>query len=198
MQVIGLTGPTGAGKSSVGTVFSEYGIPSIDCDAVAREVTRPGTACLSRLAEAFGPAILRADGALDRRRLATIVFSDPGQLERLNTLIFPFILEAIRERLRALEAEGHARVLLDAPTLFESGADALCSRIVAVTAEPEVRLARICRRDGITPEEARHRMASQHTEAFFRTHSDFVIENNGPADDLSRQVRRFLEEFPAG
>lgn len=197
MLVVGLTGQTGAGKSTVGAMFTERGIPSIDCDRVAREVVEPGTACLTSLAEAFGAGILREDGSLDRRALGRIVFSDAAALERLNGLIFPAILTALRQRLDLLEEQGERCVLLDAPTLFESGADGLCGKIVSVTAGEDVRQARICARDGISAEDARRRMESQHTEEWFRAHSDFVVENNGGLDGLRAQVDEILPRLCA-
>lgn len=192
MRIVGLTGQTGAGKSTVGQLFAERGIPSIDCDRLAREVVEPGTPCLAALAAEFGAGILREDGSLDRRALGRIVFSDAARLARLDELIFPAIRECLQTRLAAMEAAGERCVLLDAPTLFESGVDALCGTVLSVTAGVELRLERICARDGIPPEDARRRMASQHTEEWFRAHSDFVLTNSGEPGALAAQVDALL------
>ena len=194
MLTVGLTGQTGAGKSTVGKVFQSRGIPSVDCDRVAREVVEPGTECLDAIALAFGQGILLPDGSLNRGALGEIVFSDPQALNRLNGLIFPAITSRIQEILAELKAEGTMAVLLDAPTLFESGADALCGKIVAVTAPEPVRLARIMARDGLAEEAALHRMKSQHSETFFRQHADYLIENSG---DIALLTARAEEVYHA-
>lgn len=191
--VFGLTGQTGAGKSTVCDFLREKGFPVIDCDRLARDVTFPGGECLAALSDAFGREILTPEGALNRRALGGIVFSDRAQLLRLNGLIFPFIIREIENRLQGLEGA----VVLDAPTLFESGTDKLCSRILAVTAKEEVRLGRIMARDGLSEEEAMARIRSQHDEAFFREHADFLIENNGSIEALSdtlARLDRYLRE----
>lgn len=188
--IVGLTGQTGAGKSTVGAVFGQAGFSVIDCDRVAREVTDPGSDCLRELVRLFGKQILRPDLSLDRKALAKIVFSDPGELKRLNQAIFPFITERIRHHIAACEQAGAEVVLLDAPTLFESGADRLCGKIVSVTACDSLRLQRIRERDGLTEEEARRRMDSQLPESFFISHSDFVVRNNGTREELAEQARR--------
>lgn len=194
--VIGLTGQTGAGKSTVSDFLREQGFAVIDCDRVAREVAAPGSECLFALVRAFGEGIRSSDGSLNRRALGDLVFSDKEQLHRLDGLIFPYILTALRQKIAALERQGHSLVILDAPTLFESGADRMCRRILAVTATPESRLARIIRRDALTREQALARMESQLDEAYFRSHADFIIDNSGSRQALAPQlqeVKRYLE-----
>lgn len=195
MRIVGLTGQTGAGKSTVGRLFTERGVPSVDCDLVSREVVEPGTECLSALAATFGKGILRADGSLDRHALGRVVFSDKNELERLNQLMFPAIRKRLKQKLDVLNAQGIQCVLLDAPTLFESGVDALCHQIISVTAGEELRLERICERDGLSADEARNRMESQHTEEWFRAHSDIVLENNGDLEELTAQVEAALSRL---
>lgn len=194
--VIGLTGQTGAGKSTVSDFLREQGFAVIDCDRVAREVAAPGSECLFALVRAFGEGIRSPDGSLNRRALGDLVFSDKEQLHRLDGLIFPYILTALRQKIAALERQGHSLVILDAPTLFESGADRMCRRILAVTATPEIRLARIIRRDALTREQALARMESQLDEAYFHSHADFIIDNSGGRQALAPQlqeVKRYLE-----
>ena len=195
MLVVGLTGQTGAGKSTAGRLFAERGVPSIDCDRVARAVTEQGSPCLDALVAEFGQDILFPCGGLDRKKLGSIVFADPQKLARLDAVIFPFILARIRELLGALETRGEPLVLLDAPTLFESGADSLCGVIVSVVAPAEIRRERIRERDGLSREEADRRMESQHDEAFFRERSDFVLENGGPPEALVPQVDEALRRL---
>lgn len=190
MTVIGLTGQTGAGKSTVCNYFRNCGWAVIDCDKVSREVTERGERCLTELAEAFSSTILGEDGSLDRRALGRIVFSDRAKLEQLNNIIFPHIIRRIEEKLDSLREKGETAVILDAPTLFESGADRQCDAVMAVIATPEVRLGRIMERDGLTREDAAHRMASQHSEDFFRQHADFLIENNSSLEALAARLRR--------
>ena len=190
MLIVGLTGQTGAGKSTVCGYLRAQGYAVIDCDRVSREVTEPGEPCLAELAAEFSAAILRADGSLDRRALGRIVFSDRKRLDRLNEIIFPHIIRRIDERLDALRQAGESAAILDAPTLFESGADRKCALILAVLADREVRLGRIMARDGLTREEALRRMDSQLDEAFFRSHADCILENNGSEESLLAGLRR--------
>lgn len=175
--VIGLTGPTGAGKSTVARCLEGRGIPVLDCDEIARAVTRKGSPVLEKLAEAFGGDILLADGTLDRKRLGSRAFSDPEKTKLLNNLTHPAITQKIKEALTQLQETGVPAVVLDAPTLFEAGADAFCDFIVCVTAEEETRLHRIMQRDAISTQAARLRMAAQKPADYYIRKSDFTVTN---------------------
>lgn len=192
---VGLTGQTGAGKSAVSALLRRVGFEVIDCDEVSRAVAKKGGPALRALVRAFSPDILTKEGELDRRALGRIVFFDPTALALLNQTIFPYIVRRIEEMRAGLKEKGETLVILDAPTLFESGADALCDYIVGVCADESLRKARIIARDDLTENEALSRMASQHTEAFFREHCHSIIENNGSEQALSEAVRCCVKHF---
>lgn len=192
-MIVGLTGPTGAGKSLVASMLREWqGVEIIDCDELSRRVASKGNRCLVDLAVEFSPLIIDKNGNLNRRKLANIVFSDKEKLKRLDSIIFPYILEEARLDILKAQQEGAKLIVLDAPTLFESGADALCDKIVVVTASDTTRLQRIMRRDKITPDEAARRMGSQHTDDFFAEHSDYIVSNSGDTVELRLAVLELL------
>ena len=139
-RVLGLTGPTGAGKSAAAAVFAQEGCTVIDCDRVARDVTRTDGVCLQALADAFGAEILLPDGTLNRRRLAAIAFASRENELKLNAITHPPIMNRVQTEIGAAQTEA---VVLDAPLLFESGADALCGQTVAVLARQPIRCSRI-------------------------------------------------------
>ena len=194
MIKLGLTGPTGAGKSTVARLLEQNGIPLVDADAIARTVTEKGSPVLSALADTFGKDILFPDGSLDRRALAAVAFSSKENTEKLNAVTHPAILARIRRALA--DATGDA-VVLDAPLLFETGLDALCDHTAAIVADEAVRLARITVRDGISEEEAKKRMAVQPDTAFYAARADILLYNNGDrspamlAADLLAQIGRW-------
>lgn len=194
MIKLGLTGPTGAGKSTVARLLEQNGIPLVDADAIARTVTEKGSPVLSALADTFGKDILFPDGSLDRRALAAVAFSSKENTEKLNAVTHPAILARIRRALA--DATGDA-VVLDAPLLFETGLDALCDHTVAIVADEAVRLARITTRDGISEEAAKKRMAVQPDTAFYAARADILLYNNGDrspamlAADLLAQIGRW-------
>ena len=187
-RVIGLTGQSGAGKTTVSRVFSQNGFAVIDADIISREVTQKGQPCLTELSEAFGSDIINSDGTLNRKRLGSIVFSDREKLRQLNGIIYPYIIYRIISRIDELSEEGRELILLDAPTLFEANADDLCDLIISVTADESIRMSRIISRDNITPEAAKKRFESQYSEHFFVNHSDFVIINNKTPDVLAAKA----------
>jgi len=187
-RVIGLTGQSGAGKTTVSRVFSQNGFAVIDADIISREVTEKGQPCLTELSEAFGSDIINPDGTLNRKRLGSIVFSDREKLRQLNGIIYPYIIYRIISRIDELSEEGKELILLDAPTLFEANADDLCDLIISVTADESIRMSRIIARDSITPEAAKKRFESQYSEHFFVNHSDFVIINNKTPDVLAAKA----------
>ena len=197
-RIIGLTGQTGAGKSTVSQALREAGFAVIDCDRLAHWVTDSDPACISALAAAFSPKILTADGRLDRKALGAIVFSDPVALQTLNDTIFPFIRSRMMQEISRLAADGADRIILDAPTLFESGTDSLCERIVAVTADEDVRRKRIMKRDGISADAAQKRIDSQLSEKYFRAHADEILENNGSDGELAAAISRLISALQEG
>ena len=187
---IGLTGPTGSGKSVVAAIWAERGAAIIDADAIAREVTKPGHPCLEALAEAFSPDILRTDGSLDRRALAALAFADPDATKKLTGITHPFILELCRAR--AAQADGAPFIVYDAPLLFESGLSDDCDLTVAVLAGHDTRLARIRARDALTDEQARLRMQTQPGDCFYIARADRILRNNGDANALRAQAEAVL------
>ena len=197
MLTIGLTGPTGAGKGTVASLLAEYGIPSIDTDAVYRELLVPPSDLLDDLTQRFGLDILNEDGTLHRGVLAAKVFA-PGQeaeLAALNAITHPHILNEVRRRLRSYGREWDrtgepCAVLVDAPQLFESGFNLECEIICSVLAPKEKRLARIMERDGITREQALARMNAQYSDSFYRK-AGYVVINDGNVDKLRGEVDGF-------
>ena len=194
-RVIGLTGQSGAGKTTVSRVFSQNGFAVIDADIISRDVTQKGQPCLTELSEAFGSDIINSDGALNRKRLGSIVFSDREKLRQLNGIIYPYIIYRIISRIDELSEEGRELILLDAPTLFEANADDLCDLIISVTADESIRMSRIIARDNITPEAAKKRFESQYSEHFFVNHSDFVIINNKTPDVLAAKAEEVADKI---
>lgn len=200
VMVIGLTGQTGAGKSTVSKVFVQNGFRLIDADAISRHVVARGSHCLADLQECFTDAILTPDGELDRKVMASIAFSDHRKLEMLNTIMYPYIVGEILRMIHRFSQQNHKLILLDAPTLFESRADDFCDLIISVVAKPELRMQRIMERDHISEKAAQQRMEMQLTEEFFQLHSDTVLENNSSfselwdaAQELSAKLIRYYE-----
>lgn len=183
--VVGLTGLTGAGKSTVSKVFASNGFSVIDADKVARIVVEKGSRCLKEITDYFGFSVLNPDGTLNRKALAGIVFTDKAELEALNTIIYPYINREIFRQIRDYSENGSKFVLLDAPQLFESRSDDFCDIIISVVADSEIRKARIIARDSLTEKQAQERMDSQLPAEYFMTNSDYIIENNGSVEDVS-------------
>ena len=192
MLVIGLTGPTGAGKGAVASIFARYGIPVINADRVYHELIAPPSSCLQELAEVFGKQILLADGSLDRRALGGIVFSDPAAREKLNSITHRYVMEEVQGQMERFRREGVRVAVFDAPQLFEAGAHHACGAVISVLADRGLRLERIIARDGLTAEAAMRRILAQKSDEFFKTHSDYIVENNGSLESLAPQVHRIL------
>ena len=188
MKVIGLCGGSGSGKGAVSSIFAEIGVPSIDTDAVYREMTLSDSPCMRALAAEFGREIINSLGGLDRARLASIVFNDPSRLKTLNKIAHSFILDETRRRLAKYSDEGLPAAIVDAPVLFESGFDKECDEIICVVADKETRIARIMSRDGITLDAAEKRIASQMPDEILISKCDQVIYNNSDIESLREQI----------
>ena len=194
-MVVGLTGQTGAGKSTVSDYLRENGMAVIDADKVAREVVETGSACIADIALEFGCEYINADGTLNRKKMAKTVFTDKAKLKKLNALMFPYIIRRLCEEIERSRREGEGIIVLDAPTLFESGADRECDYVVSVIADEQSRKERIIRRDGLTQQEAQERISAQHDEAYYKSRSDEILENNEGVDSLKNRTSALISRL---
>lgn len=183
---------SGAGKTTVCKVFSDNGIAVINCDTVARNVTEKGSACLAELKTIFGEKIINPDGTMNRKVLGGMVFTDKALLEKLNTVIYPYITYNI---VKQIENTDSRYILLDAPTLFESGIDFLCGSVISVVCDRESSVLRIIERDRLTREQAQSRLSSQQDVSFYREKSDYCIENNGSLAELENKAKAVLDSL---
>jgi dephospho-CoA kinase len=190
---VGLTGGIGAGKSEVSRLLVEHGAVLIDADRIAREVVAPGTPGLTAVVEAFGEDVLTADGSLDRPKLGSIVFADPGRLAVLNRIVHPLVGARSRELEEA--AAPDAVVVHDVPLLTENGLAPLYDLVIVVDASPETQLDRLVRLRGMTEQDARARMAAQATREQRRRIADIVIDNDVPLDTLRKRVAQVWEDL---
>ena len=188
MSIIGLTGPTGAGKSTVSEVARALGFYVVNCDAVARRVSDEPRV-LEALVNSFGQEIIK-NGRLCRQTLARLAFKSEASTALLNSVLLPPIIERIRE-----EIADKRNVLLDAPTLFESGADGMCDVTVAVLAARECLKARIVARDGLTEEDALLRLSAAKSDEFFKNRCSVIIENNGSEEELKIKAESILSKY---
>ena len=186
MTVIGITGPTGAGKTTALEILAELDFEIVDCDALYYRLLQTEVALRKKLTDAFGPVFL-PDGGLDRRTLAKRVFGSERELAKLNGIVFPAVSAAVKQKLKDCSQKGLA---IDAINLVESGMGALCSATVAVTAPPDIRLKRIMDRDGLTEEQARARIDAQKSEAWYRENCTFLLENQAEDRDACQALMR--------
>ncbi len=193
--VIGLTGQTGAGKSTISEYAERIGCAVLNADEVAREVLTRGSDCLKRLAEIFGYDIIDGRGFCRRKLLAERAFVSRERTDLLNSVTHPWIIDKCREYIEELMHMNYDVILFDAPQLFESGGDSLCNFIITVIAERDIRLARIIGRDGISREEALLRIDAQHDEEYYTKKSDYIINGGQSLEDVRDNFFKILEEI---
>lgn len=176
--LLGLTGKTGAGKSTVSLYLKEKGAFAIDGDIVAREVLVDNLPLLQKLSESFGADVL-VNGTLDRKRLAEKAFSTPENTALLNSIMHPAINEKIQQQVK--EAfKTHNAVIVDAAAIIESGFADECDRLIVVTAPQDVRKSRIMKRDNISEKDALIRINGQKDDNFYISRADYIIRNYEP------------------
>ena len=178
MKIIGITGPTGAGKTTALRVLEELGGVIIDADEVYHDLTESSVAMRKELESHFGP-MYTPEGQLDRKKLGSVVFSDPEALKQLNAITHRFVGEEIDRMLDRARQEGRPAAAIDAIALIESGVGEKCDVLVAVLAPPELRVRRIMAREGIPEDYARSRVNAQQGEEFFRKHCPYILMNDG-------------------
>lgn len=196
MLIVGLTGQSGAGKGEFSRIFKSFdGVYCLDTDTTAREVVEKGKPCLKELCEYFGNEILESDGTLDRKKLASIAFADEEKHKNLNRITHFYVVEEIKKWLDDVKKEGAKVAIIDAPLLFESGADSLCDITVGVLAPYTTRLKRILKRDKIDKKSAKLRLDSQPKDEFFEEKCDYIIANNGSLKNLSIKSESVIKEI---
>ena len=190
--VIGITGPSGSGKSTVCAFLAEKGAVIIDADKEAHALTEKGSPVLTELSRHFGADIIKEDGTLDRRLLASRAFCSKENTDLLNSVMHPAIIESCRGKAQTAAEDGKT-VIIDAPLLFTAGLDTICDLTVRVTAPEDVRAQRIRQRDGITDEEIFRRFSAQTEETELSLKADAEIKNYPPYD-LREETERILKE----
>jgi len=192
MKRIGITGGIGSGKSEVTNRLRELGYVVIDADEVAREAAKPGETPMLRLREELGDEVFQKDGNLDRRALAKRMFYDPIVLMTVNEIFHEEIRGRMETQVNERIKNGDSTVFLCVPLLFESEADWQTDEVWLVTAEENVRLSRVKKRDRISEAETRARMENQMPEEEKRRLADVVIDNNGSIPELHSEIDRLL------
>ena len=199
-MLVGLCGRSGSGKGYIAKMFANSGIPSIDTDRVYRDITGPSgelSPCMKDLKERFGEAVVSHDGSLNRVVMRDLVFGPDSEeaLKDLNRITHAHILERTMVEVDHLQENGADIILIDAPLLYESGFDKMCSAVVCVTAPEELLIERIMKRDNISREDAERRLRTQKNASELAERADYIIENNAEKDFLQGRVDRIIAEL---
>ena len=193
MFVIGLTGSIGTGKSEAARQLEALGASIISADEVGHEAYTPNTEAWELVIAAFGDDILQDDGDIDRRKLGAIVFSDPGQLEKLNQIMHPRMARMVADKIEVLRDQGVNVVVVEAALLFEAGWDTLVEEVWVTDSPEHIVIGRLKERNGLSEEEAKKRINSQMGRAERIERSDFVINNSGDMADLGNAIKELWE-----
>lgn len=195
MLSIGITGGIGSGKSTVTSYIASRGFTVVDADAISRDMTRAGSPLLPILEREFGK-VLRADGSLDRARLASLAFADPRMSLRLRRIVTDRVIEEMKRRQKRCREEGRLKVLFfDIPLLFETGCDSFLDLVFVVAADCELRISRVMQRDSLTRDQVIARMDNQMSQSAKVDRADEVIDNSTDLSDLYAQIERLILRY---
>jgi dephospho-CoA kinase len=198
MLRVGLTGSIAVGKSYVSTVLMELGCHVVDADLLARNVVEPGTPGLSAVVEAFGAEVLHEDGTLNRSHLGAIVFGDSEKRERLNGILHPLIISSQDEQLHCMEQQDPLGVVVvDAALMIESGGYRRFDKLIVVHCRPEIQLERLIKRDKLSHEEARRRIAAQMSQEEKMSYADYLIDTSDGFEPTRRCTEEVVKELRA-
>jgi dephospho-CoA kinase len=194
MIKIGLTGVIGSGKAEVANILATFGAVTIFADGISRRIYEPGDAGHQAVVDAFGEEVLDEDERIDRAALAAIVFGDDAQRKKLEAAVWPVMAAVVQEEMAVAEADGAPAAVLEAAVLFEAGWEHLVNEVWAVTTEDAASVQRVRRRDGLSEEQVRARMAAQLSAEEKASRADRVIANNGTLEELHESVEEIWNE----
>lgn len=194
MKIIGITGSSGSGKTTVSKILSEeLNAKIINADEVVKQLQQKGTKYYQEIVETFGQEILQEDSSLNRKKLAEIIFQDELKKEKLDNLTYKYVVEEIKAQVKNAK-EKH--VIIDAPLLIESKLNKICDKVIAVVSSKKEQIERICKRDNIEESTARKRLESQKDNEFYKKNANYIVENNGGKDDeFVGRIRELVQEL---
>ena len=201
-MIIGLTGESGAGKSTAAKFLEMYGFYIIDCDAISRTLDTDKK-YVAQVEAAFGTEAITFLGGtkrINRKSLGAMLFgtqAKEGAVEKLNSISHPIIIAKVHEEIAKARIYNKCAVI-DAPLLFESGLDKICDVTVGVIAPVETRISRLCARDGISADMARKRFANQKDDDFLKSHCTYIISNGEGSDALASQILDVTKKITKG
>lgn len=192
MKIIGITGNSGSGKSTVCEIIKEnYNAKIIDADKVAKSLTTPDTEYFKDIINTFGKSILDENKRLNRKKLADIVFNSKEKKLLLDKLTFKYVVEEIKREIKNVQNCDY--ILLDVPLLFESNLDEICDLTIGVIASEDVKIKRIMQRDNISLEKAKSRLNSQSKEKFYIKNCDYIINNKEKLNEIINQINKIFK-----
>lgn len=195
MIVIGLTGGIGTGKTTVSEYLTEKGFPVIDADKLAREIVEPGMKALKAIKLEFGIDMINLDGSLNRKKLGDAVFSDREKLLKLNRITHKEILDRIKMKILELERENANLIFIDAPLLFETGIDSMVHETWVIDAPVNLRNERVKKRDSMSDEDIKFRIANQMDQRIKNTKATVVIDNSLGMEELYKKIDQLIKKY---
>lgn len=185
-MIIGITGSSGAGKSTVCELLSKkYNMQIINADEVAKELSKKGTDYIKDIVSKFGKDIVDENGDLRRKKLGEIIYTNDSKREELNSCTFKYIKKEIFKKIEKMNQDN---IVIDAPLLFESELDKICDRIIGVISKKQLQIERIVSRDNIDYDHATMRLDAQQKDEFYIKKCDAIIENNHDIKQLEQQI----------
>lgn len=192
-MIIGITGSSGAGKSTVCEILEAYyKVTIINADKVARKLSKRGTNYVIDIISKFGKSIVDENGELKRRKLAEIIYNDPKKREELNKCTFKYIKKEIERQIKKAQTD---TIIIDAPLLFESELNKICDKVIGVISNRELQIERIVARDDIDYEDAEKRLNAQQTNEFYMNKCDAIIENNNNLKSIKENVEKIAKTY---
>ena len=194
MKVIGITGSSGSGKSTITKILSEeLEAKIINADEVVKQMQEKDSEYYRKIVDLFGANILQEDGSLNRKKIAEIIFRDENKKEKLDKLTFKYVVEEIRQQVEKAKEE---YIIIDAPLLIESGLNKICNIVIAVISKKQEQIKRICKRDNIEESIAKLRLEAQRDNEFYKTNADYIVENNGGnIDAIVGRIRKLVQKL---